>query len=177
MTQLQGPERGQEERLTKMIRLYEKNILHVCYLYLHDVELARDAVQDTFLKAYTHLDSQREPEKEKSWLTAIAANVCRDYLRSAWVRHTDRFVRPEDLPVAVSPPGEERMLLTAAIMNLPPKYAEVIILRYVQGMDVKETAEALRITPSAVSRRASKACLRLRKEMEGDWFSEDGNED
>ena len=69
------------------------------------------------------------------------------------------------------------MLLTAAIMNLPPKYAEVIILRYVQGMDVKETAEALRITPSAVSRRASKACLMLRKEMEGDGIGEDGNED
>ena len=130
MTRLQGPEYSQEERLKEMIHLYEKSILRVCYLYLHDVELARDAVQDTFLKAYTHLDSQREPEKEKSWLTAIAANVCRDYLRSAWVRHTDRFVRPEDLPAAVNPPGEEHMLLTAAIMNLPPKYAEILLPKY-----------------------------------------------
>ena len=66
MTRLQGPEYSQEERLKEMIHLYEKSILRVCYLYLHDVELARDAVQDTFLKAYTHLDSQREPEEEKS---------------------------------------------------------------------------------------------------------------
>ena len=48
MTRLQGPESGQEERLTEMIRLYEKDILRLCYLYLHDVDLAKDAAQDTF---------------------------------------------------------------------------------------------------------------------------------
>ena len=167
MTRLQGPECGREERLTEMIRLYEKDILRLCYLYLHDVDLAKDAAQDTFLKAYTHLDSQQDPEKEKGWLVTIAANVCRDYLRSAWIRHMNRSVQIEDLPVSASPPEENRLTLTAAIMNLPPKYSEVIILRYVQGLDLKETAEALHITPSAVSRRCRKACAKLKTELEG----------
>ena len=167
MTRLQGPESGQEKRLTDMIHRYEKDMLRLCYLYLHDADLAKDAVQDTFLKAYTHLDSQQDPEKEKSWLVTIAVNVCRDHLRSAWVRHMNRFVQPEDLPVAADPPGEDRMILTAAIMNLPPKYSEVIILRYVQGMDLQETAEALHISPSAVSRRCRKACAKLKAELEG----------
>ena len=48
MTRLQGPESGQEKRLTDMIHLYEKDILRLCYMYLHDVDLARDAVQDTW---------------------------------------------------------------------------------------------------------------------------------
>ena len=175
MTRLQGPESGQEKRLTDMIHLYEKDILRLCYLYLHDVDLARDAVQDTFLKAYTHLNRQQEPGKEKSWLVSIAVNTCRDYLRSSWVRHINRFVQPEDLPVAVSPSSEDRMVLTAAIMNLPQKYAEVIILRYVQELNLRETAEALHITPSAVSRRCKKACQQLKKELEGDEISNDGN--
>ena len=176
MTRLQGPESGQEKRLTDMIHLYEKDILRLCYMYLHDVDLARDAVQDTFLKAYTHLNRQQEPGKEKSWLVSIAVNTCRDYLRSSWVRHINRFVQPEGLPVAVSPPSEDRMVLTAAIMNLPQKYAEVIILRYVQGLDLRETAEALNITPSAVSRRCKKAFQKLKKDLEGDEISNDGNE-
>lgn len=167
MTRLQGPESGREERLTEMIRRFEKDILRLCYLYLHDVDLAKDAAQDTFLKAYTHLDSQQDPEKEKSWLMTIAVNVCRDYLRSAWARHMNRSVQIEDLPVAISPTDENRLTLTAAIMNLPPKYSEVIILRYVQGLDLKETAKALHITPSAVSRRCRKACAKLKTELEG----------
>lgn len=176
MTRLQGPESSQEERLTDMIHLYEKDILRLCYMYLHDVDLARDAVQDTFLKAYTHLNCQQEPGKEKNWLVSIAVNTCRDYLRSSWVRHVNRSIQPEDLPVAVSPPSEDRMVLTAAIMNLPQKYAEVIILRYVQGLDLRETAEALNITSSAVSRRCKKAFQKLKKDLEGDEINNDGNE-
>ena len=177
MTQIQVPESDQEKRLTDLIHQYEKDILRLCYTLLRDADLARDAVQDTFLKAYTHLDCQRQPEKEKSWLVSIAVNTCRDYLRSPWVRHVNRFVQPEDLPVAVNPPNEERVMLTAAIMNLPQKYAEVVILRYVQGLNIQKAAEALHITPSAVSRRCKKACQKLRKELERGETSNDGNGD
>ena len=177
MTRIQGPESDQEKRLTDLIHQYEKDILRLCYTLLHDTDLARDAVQDTFLKAYTHLDCQQEPGKEKSWLVSIAVNTCRDYLRSPWVRHVNRFVQPEDLPVAVSPPDEARMMLTAAIMNLPQKYAEVVILRYVQGLNIQEAAEALHITPSAVSRRCKKACQKLKNELERGESGNDGNGD
>ena len=93
MTRLQGPESGQEKRLTDMIHLYEKDILRLCYMYLHDVELARDAVQDTFLKAYTHLNRQQEPGKEKNWIVSIAVNTCRDYLRSSWAHRVNPLSR------------------------------------------------------------------------------------
>ena len=95
MTRLQGPESGQEKRLTDMIHLYEKDILRLCYMYLHDVDLARDAVQDTFLKAYTHLNRQQEPGKEKNWLVSIAVNTCRDYLRSSWSHCLHPLLRPQ----------------------------------------------------------------------------------
>ena len=129
-------------------------------------------MQDTFLKAYTHLESLRDETKEKSWLARIAVNVCRDYLRSPWATRINRYVRPEDLQIAAESPGETRAALTAAVMNLPRKYMEAVILRYVQGYDILEAAGILGITPSAVSRRCRKACVMLKKELEG---SEDFN--
>ena len=45
-----GAER--EERLTRMVELYQKPLLTMCYAYLHDRQLAEDAVQETFLRAY-----------------------------------------------------------------------------------------------------------------------------
>ena len=52
-------------------------------------------------------------------------------------------------------------------MNLPRKYMEAVILRYVQGYDILEAAGILGITPSAVSKRCRKACVMLKKELEG----------
>ena len=167
VTEIQGPDPEKQERLTVLIRRYEKGILRICYLYLHDEEQAKDAVQDTFLKAYMHLDGLQDKGKEKSWLMKIAVNTCRDYLRSSWAVHINRYVRPENLPAAAEPQNESYAELTAAIMNLPAKYMEAVALRYIQGYDILETAEILGITPSAVSRRCRKACARLKQELEG----------
>ena len=167
MTGIQGPDSARQERLTVLIRRYEKDILRICYLYLHELEQSRDAVQETFLKAYIHLDRLQDPSKEKSWLTKIAVNICRDYLRTPWVVHTNRYVQPEDLQIASEQPDETHAALTAALMNLPRRHMEAVILRYVQGYDIHETAEILGITPSAVSRRCSRACARLKRELEG----------
>ena len=166
MTGIQGPDSVKQEKLTVLIRQYEKDILRICYLYLHDHEQAKDAVQETFLKAYTHLDSLRDETKEKSWLARIAVNICRDYLRSPWVIHVNRYVCPEDLPIAAEQPDENGAALTAAVMNLPRKHMEAVILRYVQGYGIQETAEILGITPSAVSRRCRRTCVLLKDELE-----------
>lgn len=166
MSGIQGPDSVKQERLTVLIRQYEKDILRICYLYLHDREQAKDAVQETFLKAYIHLDSLRDEKKEKSWLARIAVNICRDYLRTPWIVHVNRYVQPEDLRIAAEQPDETHAELTAALMNLPRKHMEAVILRYVQGYDIHETAEILGITPSAVSRRCRKACILLKDELE-----------
>ena len=173
MRGIQGPDSENRERLTFLICQYEKDIQRICYLYLHDIEQARDATQETFLKAYTHLTSLRDETKEKCWLTKIAVNICRDYLRSSWAVHVNRYVQPENLRIAAEQPDETKTALTAAVMNLPQKYMEAVILRSVQGYDITETAEILGITPSAVSRRCRKACIILKKELEG---SEEYNE-
>lgn len=166
MAMLQGPECGRNERINQMVLRYERELFRICWLYLQNTEDAKDAVQETFLKAYRHLDEFRSESTEKTWLIRIAINQCHDMRRSAWFRYINHRVIPEDLPISVKPPCEESLALTMAIMRLPQKNKEVIILRYVQGLSVEETAGVLKITPSAVSARCKKAYKSLRDLLE-----------
>ena len=167
MTGIQGPDSSNRERLAALVRRYEKDILKICYVYLQDAEQAKDAVQDTFLKAYLHLHQLRDDSSEKSWLARIAVNVCRDYMRSPWMIHTDRRIQPEDVVRPVDPTDGTQGGLADAVMNLPVKLREAVTLRYVYGFDIHEAARILGITPSAVSRRCGQARVRLKDELEG----------
>ena len=74
------------EQLNRLVLLYEKDMLKLCFVYLRDMELARDALQESFLKAYRYLDSYHGDASEKTWLTRIVINTCKDFRRSAWFR-------------------------------------------------------------------------------------------
>lgn len=97
METVKGPDSSPESLLTRLIDQYQAVLLQMCFMYLHDRMMAEDAVQDTFLKAYRAMDAFRGDCSEKTWLPKIAINTCRDMKRSAWFRHMDRRVTPEDV--------------------------------------------------------------------------------
>lgn len=166
MTAVQGPDSSREERLNRMMLTHEREVLRLCCLYLHDVHLAQDAVQETFLKAYRKLDAFEGRSSERTWLMRIAVNTCRDMCRGGWFRHVDKAVEIENLPLPVSPPSAEHIALTTAIMRLPPKYREVVLLHCDQGLTVRETAKALGITAPTVMNRLNKARSELARALE-----------
>ena len=123
---------GAEDRaqaLTRMVAEYQGALLRMCYLYLQDASAAQDAVQETFLKAYKGYEAFRGESQERTWLMSIAINVCRDMNRSAWLRHIDRRVTPEDVPLP-APQDEEALALAEAIRRLPNRHRDVILLYY-----------------------------------------------
>ena len=90
--------------LTRLVETYQTPLMHICYMILHDEALAEDAVQETFLKAYKGYEAFRGESQERTWLMSIAINVCRDMNRSAWLRHIDRRVTPEDVRITHTVP-------------------------------------------------------------------------
>lgn len=162
-----GPDDLRRQELTRLVQQYQTNLRRTCYAILRDEELAKDAVQETFLKAYRTMDTFRGACSEKTWLMRIAVNTCRDIRRSAWLRHIERRVTPEDLPEPIYPSGDERVELTLAILRLPRPLREVTLLYYYQDMTVRETAEALGIAPATVSKRLNLAHKKLRALLEG----------
>ena len=166
MNAVTGPDR-KEERIERMVVLYQLPLLRLCYAYLHDEELAKDAVQETFIKVYKNLDTFREEAKEKTWLTRIAVNTCKDLRRSGWFRHVDRAVSLDMLPEPVSPAEPKDETLTLEIMKLPKKLKEAALLCWFQGMTYEEAADVLGISLQAVGSRLNRARNKLRSLLEG----------
>ena len=168
MEDVQGPGMLPEENeaFERLVNQHQAALLKYCYLYLRDQEQARDAVQETFFKAYRGFRSFRGGSSEKTWLMKIALRTCHDIRKSAWFRHVDRRVTPDDLPPASVPFTAEEESLIVQVMQLPPKFREAILLYYYQGMNVNEIAETLGIAHSTVSERLAQARKKLRTALE-----------
>ena len=157
MVVVKAPDNSRAEKLTELVETHQQTLLNLCFMVLRDHDLARDAVQETFLKAYKSLSSFRS-ENERAWLIRIALNTCRDMQTSAWHRHVNRSITPEDMPIAAEESLHlESMDLADAIMRLPGKYRDVILLHYFQDMSITDIAPIVGVTKSMVSRRVKKA--------------------
>lgn len=158
-----------EKRMEEIYRQYRNNIYHLCLLYLKDLQRAEDAMQETFFRAWKRFDTYRGDSGEKTWLSAIAANVCRDWLRTPWLRLEKKSV-PWDEAILQAAETQKDMDAVRAVMSLPVKLREVITLRYYQEMTVPEIAEALRLSVSGVNARLAKAKNRLQPELREVYF-------
>lgn len=85
----------EEPAIEEMMEKYSDTLLRLCYLYLKDYQLAEDIVQDTFIKAIKNYDSFKHESSEKTWLTRIAINNCKNALKS--YDHGSAFYSPLDL--------------------------------------------------------------------------------
>ena len=114
-------------------------------------------MQETFLKAYRGYGRFRGDSEEKTWLTRIAINVCKDISKSAWMRRVNRGISLEDVPEPAVPPVEADDTLIKAVMALPPKLREAVLLFYYLSLPAGEVAKALHIALPTVYKRLDKA--------------------
>ena len=133
-----GPNDIHEETLCRLMAQYKNDLMRMCAACLRDAALAEDAVQETFLKAYRALPAFRGDSSEKTWLMRIAINTCRSMRRDRWFRFVDRSVALDTLPVQAADSADRE--LADAIMRLPFRLKEVVLLYYYQGMTMQEIA-------------------------------------
>ena len=163
---------GDVQLLERLMAQYGDSLLRMCWSMLRDRELARDAVQETFLKAYRSLAALREGDTEKAWLMRIAVNACRDQQRSRWWRMINRSVTPDDLPEPACDAEIPDGTALAAVISLPQKYREVVLLHYYQQMPLAEIAQALELPASTVRSRLMRAKEKLHRKLEG-WYADE----
>ena len=160
------PER--DRKFDRLVGEYQGPVLRMCFLTLRDRTLAEDAAQETFLKVYRTMDTFRGECSEKTWIMKIAVRTCYDMNRSGWFRFMNRRVTPEMLPEQAAEESDPRDdELTAAVLRLPLKLREAVLLHHYQGLNVNETAEALGISHSSASGRLKRGREKLKELLEG----------
>lgn len=159
--------------LERLMEQYGSSLLRTCALYLKDADLAQDAVQETFIRAYRHLYNFRGESSEKTWLTSIAINVSRDMLKSAWFRHNSRTTDIDSLPERPADFVFPDNSVLTEVMRLPAKYREVIVLRYYEGLKLKKVASALGLSDGRVRFRLNKANELLRDRLKEWYYNEE----
>ena len=169
---VKAPGRVHEADMERMMTEYGDSILRMCFVYLQDMSLAEDAMQEVFLKTYRQYASFRQESSEKTWVMRIAINTCKDMRRTAWFRKVDRSVTLDMVPEARYEYDPADDTLITEIMKLPDKLKEVVLLKYYQGLSFQEIAEALQIPLGTASTRINAAKTKLRTKLERWYFDE-----
>ena len=159
------------EEIGRLMAEYGDGILRQCLLMLGDLSQAEDAAQETFVRAWQSYGSFRAEASEKTWLTAIAANVCRNLLRSPWNRRRMDLSFLDHCPAGETEPPDDTVV--RAVLALPPKYRQVVVLYYYRDCSTGEIAQMLDVPQGTVSVRLKRARERL-KPMLKEWYDEEG---
>ena len=171
---------GDAEAFSELVRHYDRRVFRMAKQITQNDDDAEDVLQEAFLKAYTHLDDFQGNSKFYTWIVRIAVNEALMKLRK---RRSDRSV-PLDEPIDT---GEDEVareiavwdenpeetysreelgeLLDDAVKSLKPAYRTVFILRDIEELSIEETAEALKLSISAVKSRLLRARLQLREKL------------
>ena len=171
---------GNYAAFEELVNRYEKKIYRLGLNVTGNPEDAEDMLQETFLKAFEHLQDFREDSRFYTWIVRIAINQGLMKLRK---RRSSKEVQMEDtsnddgevIPRDFAdwrPNPEEELertelegILQDAARLLPMTFRTVFFLRDVEGLSTEETAELLNLSEGAVKARLFRARLRLREEL------------
>jgi RNA polymerase sigma-70 factor (ECF subfamily) len=166
---------GERNAFSELVCIHARGVRSLIYRMCGDAQIAEDAAQETFIRAWLHLASYRPQTSLRSWLYRIAVNAATDMLRK------ERRILPsalEDLQLSDPHPGpevvfsqvERTALVQKAVLSLPEASRAVLVLKEYEGMSYHEIADALEIPIGTVMSRLNYARKALRDKLEQKLF-------
>ena len=172
------------ERYGELVLRHQRRASRIAFHYLRDVADADEAVQDAFMKAYTHIGTFREELPFEVWFTRILINGCLDRLKMR--RRRERWIAPpvvdasglernpaDFLPARGQSPEEHvlaeerRRRLNTALAKLPERQRLVFMLSHFEGRTSREVSGMTGLNESTVRVHLFRAIRRLRGLLAG----------
>ena len=159
-------QKGDQQAFAFIVQSYQRPVYNLCYRMLGNQQEAEDATQETFIRAYTHLDSYNPNRKFLNWVLTIASNHCVDRLRKRRINWSsledDPYVEKIPMPESIDPHRSAERKETADqiqrwIDQLSPDYRTPVILLYWYGYSYEEIAATMGVSVSAVKSRLHRA--------------------
>lgn len=123
----------------KALQSYGNSLLRLAFSYMHNMQDAEDALQDTLIQYMRKAPAFESEEREKAWLITVTCNICKNKLR-----HT-KHLREDELTDIIPDErqAEDLSVVWECVKSLPDKYSEVLHLYYYEGYSIKEIADML----------------------------------
>ena len=171
-----GHRKAAAELFSRIIDLQQHRAARIAYHYLRNPADVDEAVQDAFLKAFTHLSSFREDLFFELWFTRILVNTCLDRLkararRAKWLLPADaKDGTYDDGPPSAAPSPEATLLakeqraqLDLAIEQLPARQRTAVVLSHLEGRPTREVGAIMGLNESTVRVHLFRAVRKLRR--------------
>ncbi|HTK43847.1 MAG TPA: sigma-70 family RNA polymerase sigma factor [Patescibacteria group bacterium] len=138
---------GDHDAFAVLVRASVARLDAAARLILRDRELAADAVQEAFIRAWRNLPGLRDPDRFDGWLHRLLVRSCIDALRRRMARPAEVELLSVDAPQAVDHASDivDRELIDDALRRLDPTWRAVVVLHYFLGMPLPEAASVLGI--------------------------------
>lgn len=172
---------GEKHLFHDLIRPCERSIYFLLYSLLRNEAEAEDVAQETVIKVFQNLEKFRGDSQFRTWVLSIARNEGLGRLRKISIRREDSLDAETDeqtgdytpailtswreIPVEALEQKELGDLLRKAIEGLPEIYRNVVLLRDIEEMDIRETAAAMGISEASVKVRLHRARALLQRDL------------
>lgn len=149
-----------KESFARQVTALQKSLYRVAASYLSGEADRLDAVSEAITKAWAKRDTLREPQYFSTWLTRILIREC-----IAIQRRQRRTTPVARMPEREKETDDQTRALREAIARLPQRRRTMVVLHYMEGYDVRETARIMGTTKGAVCAGLSRAREALRREL------------
>lgn len=156
------------EQAERLANTYADAILRLSYTYLKNTHDAQDICQTVFVKLLTEPRAFESPEHERAYILRMAANACKDLLKSPWRRRTCDLEACAQVPAPETSDGS----VLAAVNQLPAHYRSVIYLFYYEGYQASEIGEILGVPTATIHTRLARGRARLRELLGGTEYEQ-----
>ena len=157
-----------QQQAERLAGTYADAILRLSYAYLKNTQDAQDICQTVFVKLLSEPREFDTGEHERAYILRMAANACKDLLKSPWRKRTCDLEACAQVP---APEAEDGSVL-AAVNGLPPHYRAVIYLFYYEGYQASEIGQILGVPTATVHTRLARGRTKLRTVLEGDGYEQ-----
>lgn len=154
------------QRAEYLAETYADAILRLSYTYLKSTHDAQDICQTVFVKLLAEPRTFETPEHERSYVLRMAANACKDLLKSPWRKRTCGLEACAQIPAPEATDGS----LLEAVEQLAPHYRAVIYLYYYEGYQAAEIGHILGVPIATVHTRLARGRAKLKDLLGGDDY-------
>ena len=146
-----------QKQLNEAYERYADMLYHLSLSHMQNREDAEDVVQEVFCKYFAKMPSFTDEAHEKAWFIRVTINQCRDRLRHQNVRRYTPLHEIEEIAAQTGLHDEDALDVMHLLSFLPDKLRITVVLHYLEGLSVEETATVLKIGKSAVKMRLARA--------------------